>query len=179
MEHFLVYVVIMIGIIVGLGFFNEKVTRLTYEISLLLFSVVLGFIILAAASGFMNEPALKLLQQVQIIDLEGFLMDGVLCFMLFAGSCHMRLRDFRKHFRAISILSLLATLLGAVLFGACFFALAHLIGIKLSLPVCLLLGSIISPTDPIAATSILKNSVFLRTPASLSKANRFSMTVSA
>ena len=34
--------VIIIALVCGFGFFNEKVTKLTYEISLMLFSIVVG-----------------------------------------------------------------------------------------------------------------------------------------
>lgn len=68
----------------------------------------------------------------------------------------MRLYDFKKHVRAISILSIGATLLGAVFYGLLFFGAGKILGLNLSLPVCLMFGSITAPTDPIAATSILK-----------------------
>ena len=82
-------------------------------------------------------------------------MDGVLCFMLFAGSCHMKLSDFKKQVRQVSVLAFVCTLLGACFYGALFFGASVLLGLNLSLPVCLMFGSIVAPTDPIAATGIL------------------------
>ena len=49
-------------------------------------------------------------------------MDGVLCFMLFAGSFRMRLSDFKRLARPIGVLSILATLLGALIYGSLFYA---------------------------------------------------------
>lgn len=158
MMDFLAKVVIILALIVLLGFFNEKVTKLTYEISLMLFSIIIGAVLLFVAVNLVTDgSASDFLNRVQIFDLNDYLMTkGILCFMLFAGSCHMRLLDFKKHARAISLLAIGATLLGAVFYGALFYGAAQLIGIEISFPVCLMFGSITAPTDPIAATSILK-----------------------
>ena len=42
----------VIALICILGFFNEKVTKLTYEIALMLFSSILGILVLAGVAGF-------------------------------------------------------------------------------------------------------------------------------
>lgn len=156
MNNFLILTVIILLLVVLLGFFNEKVTKFTYEISLMLFSVIISSVLLLLGIILKDSSVSQILRNLHFLNIETFLMDGVLCFMLFAGSCHMRLRDFKKHARSISVLSIGATLLGAVLYGALFFGISRLIGLNLSLPVCLMFGSIIAPTDPIAATSILK-----------------------
>ena len=150
----LVFVIIM-GLICLLGFFNEKVTKLTYEIALLLFSTALGVVILVVAMLVQNGSAKEILGQFQVFDIEKFLMEGVLCFMLFAGSCHLKLIDFKKMARQVTVLAFVCTFLGACFYGFLFYCASLLIGLQLSIPVCLMFGSIVAPTDPIAATSIL------------------------
>lgn len=149
------FFVITIAIVCLLGFFNEKVTKLTYEISLMLFSVVLGTLILIGANVFEGTDLGDFFKQPQLINIEGFLMEGVLCFMLFSGSCHLKLHDFKEQARQVTVLSFVCTLLGACFYGGLFFGVSALMGLNLSLPVCLMFGSIVAPTDPIAATSIL------------------------
>ncbi len=156
MDNFLIHTVIILLFVVLLGFFNEKITKFTYEISLMLFSVIISSVLLLLGVVIKDSSVSQILDNLHFVNIEGFLMDGVLCFMLFAGSCHMRLRDFKKHARSISVLAIGATLLGAVFYGVLFFGVSKLIGLELSLPVCLMFGSIVAPTDPIAATSILK-----------------------
>lgn len=157
MHSFLISTVILLGFVVVFGYFNEKVTRLTHEIALMLFAVIFGGVGIICSMIFHGaEPVLSVLSSMQFFQLEEFLMEGVLCFMLFAGSCHMQLFDFKKHARVISVLSVLATFLGAVFYGLLIFAVGRLLGLPASLPVCLMFGSIVAPTDPIAATSILK-----------------------
>ena len=147
--------VVIISLVCLLGFFNEKVTKLTYEISLMLFSIMIGGILLLVVTLARGTDIADVLSQSQFINIERFLMEGVLCFMLFAGSCHMKLSGFRQLARQISVLAFVCTLLGACFYGFLFYGASLLLGLNLSLPVCLMFGSIAAPTDPIAATSIL------------------------
>ncbi|MBR2854354.1 MAG: cation:proton antiporter, partial [Clostridia bacterium] len=156
MENLLLLSAVTLGIIVLIGFLNEKLFHLNYEISLMLFSVLIGICLTVAVSAIREESVKELLQKVQVFDLEAFLMKGVLCFMLFAGSCHLTISQFRQNARPIGVLAFVCTLLGAVFYGLLFFAVASVLHLPFTLPVCLMFGSIIAPTDPIAATSILK-----------------------
>ena len=145
----------VIALICILGFFNEKVTKLTYEIALMLFSSILGILVLAGVAIFHDTTIGNVLKEVQDFDIHDFLMHGVLCFMLFAGSCHMKLKDFKQQARQVTVLALVCTLLGAAFYGLLIYGAGMLFGLNLTLPVCLMFGSIIAPTDPIAATGIL------------------------
>ena len=152
---FLPIAVFILLMIVLIGFFNEKVSKLTYEIALMLFSVALGGVLVLIAAVIKGTTVSSLLLNVNLFDFEGFLMDGVLCFMLFAGSCHIKLSHFRRNARAVGVLAFLCTLLGAVFYGLLFYLASHIMRLGFSLPMCLMFGSIVAPTDPIAATSIL------------------------
>lgn len=155
MTTFLPFFVVIMILVVGLGYFNEKVTKITDEIALMLFSIIIGAVLLLITLFISNADVQMILENIQVFDFEDYLMDCVLCFMLFAGSCHMKLWDFKKMARQISVLSFLCTFLGAVIYGVCFYGFSRLLSLNFSLPVCLMFGSIVAPTDPIAATSIL------------------------
>lgn len=146
------FFVAIIAFVCVLGFFNEKVTKLPYEISLMLFSTVIGILIIIASALFSGS---EILEQAQMMDIKDFLLEGVLCFMLFSGSCRMKLEDFKAQARQITVLAFVCTLLGSVFYGFLFYGASLLLGVEISLPVCLMFGSIIAPTDPIAATGIL------------------------
>ncbi len=156
MTDFLTNVVLILLFVVALGYFNEKVSKLTYEISLMLYAAAISVGLVLAGNIFHAAWVENCLTGLQNLNLEKFLIDGVLCFMLFAGSCHTRLLKFKKHARIIALLALGATLMGAVFYGLLFYAASLLLGLSIPLPVCLMFGSIVAPTDPIAATSILK-----------------------
>lgn len=157
MTNFLGAVVFLLTFIVFLGFFNEKVTKFNYEISLMLFSIIIGGVLLTVRVVLGEDTTVsQVLHNLDFTRIETMLMEGMLCFMLFAGSCHMRLMDFKKHARTVSLLAVGGTLIGAVLYGVLFYVVSMILDLNLTLPMCLMFGSIIAPTDPIAATSILK-----------------------
>lgn len=156
MTSFLTDFVAIMLLVVVLGYFNEKVTKLTDEIALMLFAIVIGAVLFGVGHFIRIPDVQQALVDIQTFDLEDYLMDCVLCFMLFAGSCHMRLRDFHRMARQVSVLAFVTTLLGSVIYGGCFYGIARLLQLPLTLPMCLMFGSIVAPTDPIAATSILK-----------------------
>jgi len=156
MNHFLILTAVTLGISILIGFLNEKLFHLTYEISLLLFSVGIGACLTVGAAALRGSSVSALLESVQVFDLETFLMKGVLCFMLFAGSCSLKLTQFKRHARPIGVLAFFCTLLGALIYGLLFWGIARLLRLPFSLPACLMFGSVTAPTDPIAATSILK-----------------------
>ena len=155
MNVFLPYVVGIMLLIVVLGFFNERETKLTYEIALMLFSMVIGALLLIAYLAIDNNDVSSMIKDIINFELEDYLMKGVLCYMLFASSCHMKLGDFKRFDRQITVLAVFATLFGALIYGGLFYLVSLVLGLGFTLPVCLMFGSIISPTDPIAATSIL------------------------
>ena len=155
MTTFLPFFVVIMLLVVGLGYFNERVTKITEGIALMLYAIIIGAVLLLVSYFIRNEDVQLVLHDIQLFNFEGYLMACVLCFMLFAGSCHMKIRDFKRMARQVSVLSFLCTLLGALIYGFAFYGFAMLLKLDVTLPVCLMFGSIVAPTDPIAATSIL------------------------
>lgn len=157
MTSFLSSVVILLALVVFISFFNEKITKLTYEISLMLIPIVIVAIITILGIAFNGyDQVINFIENLNIFNIEAYLIDGVLCFMLFAGSCHTKLLDFKKHIKPITLLAICATLLCSIFYGALFYLANIALGLGMSIPMCLMFGSIVAPTDPIAATSILK-----------------------
>ena len=156
MNNFLLLTAVTLGIAVLIGFLNEKLFHLTYEISLLLFSVPIGLCATVIFAAIRGSSVHEFLSAIQVYDLENYLLKGVLCFMLFAGSCRLKLGQFKENMRNVTIFAFFCTFLGAVIYGLLFWCIATIFVLPFSLPACLMFGSIIAPTDPIAATSILK-----------------------
>ena len=157
MTNFLGLTVILMAFIVIIGFFNEKVTKFTYEISLMLFSIIIGAVLLLLKVSLSEDTTIvQVISNLDFTGLEAFLIEGVLCFMLFAGACHSKLLDFKKHAKTVSLLAIVTTFFGAMFYGLLFYGASMVLGLGLTLPMCLMFGSIVAPTDPIAATAILK-----------------------
>ena len=155
MNLFLLLMTIVLGVIMVVGFLNEKVFHKTYEIVLLLASILVGICLLAAVSIMKNSSAGEIMESIQLFNLEDILINGILCFMLFAGAYHLKLRQFKEQARPVGVLAFFCTLAGALIYGFLFFGISRLLRMSFTLPACLMFGSIVAPTDPIAATSIL------------------------
>ena len=90
------------------------------------------------------------------IDFNTALMHGMLSFLLFSGALHVNLEDLVRHKWIISILATFGVVMSTFIVGGSAWAVFLIIGIKLPFIYCLLFGSLIAPTDPIAVIGILK-----------------------
>lgn len=86
-----------------------------------------------------------------------FVLNGVLMFLLFAGSFHINVKTLKKEARLIGWLSSVSVILATLIFGGLSYLLLPKIGLKVDFSVALILGALIAPTDPIAVLNILKN----------------------
>ena len=156
MEHILAGLLFILFLVVLFGILNERTLRISNDIALVLFSFLF-----AAAAKFLEWMGLVNFQETIVgniagIDLQEFLMEGVLCFMLFSGASGVNFNRFVKNIKSISLLALLSTVLSSYVYGILFYGISLLMHLDFSIWLCVLLGCIVSPTDPIAATSILK-----------------------
>ena len=81
----------------------------------------------------------------------------MLSFLLFAGALHINLNDLAKQKWVISILATVGILTSTFIVGGVSYFLLNKLGIEINFIYCLLFGSLISPTDPIAVLGILKS----------------------
>ncbi len=94
---------------------------------------------------------------VQNADFTHVLLDVLLGFLLFAGALHVDIRALNKERNAVILFATIGVLISTFLVGAGVFYLAKIIGCEIPFLHCLLFGALISPTDPIAVLSLLKN----------------------
>ncbi|MDB5545279.1 MAG: sodium:proton antiporter [Hyphomicrobiales bacterium] len=91
------------------------------------------------------------------IDFADVVMDGILAFLLFAAAINTDLPAMRRRRLAIALLAIFGTLISALIVGGAVWATARLIGRDMPLAWALVFGAVISPTDPVAVLSTLKN----------------------
>lgn len=149
------FVIVILVFIVAIGLVNEKWVHLQSDISLVLFSLVVSVALLLIDMVVPGESLSEPLHQIASFEFEAYLLDTVLCFMLFAGASKVNLGKFRQNLKAISLLALLTTVISSLLYGVLFWGAARFFQVPVDIWVCILLGCIVSPTDPIAATGIL------------------------
>lgn len=148
--------VVALGTIVVVGLINGSTLKLPTPIALMLFSSIAGVALMLLQTMGVGDVSDAVRETVRTFSLDSYLMDGVLCFMLFAGSSTLRFSDLKRQGRMVTSLSLLSTIITAVLYGVLFYGITLMLPLHMDFITCLLLGCIISPTDPIAAMSILK-----------------------
>ena len=95
-------------------------------------------------------------EMLATINFPALLMRVMLGFLLFAGSIQMSERELKKERVPVTVLATMGTLISVAATGTLVYCVVPFLGIKLDYINCLLFGAVISPTDPIAVLSILK-----------------------
>ncbi|HEU5436483.1 MAG TPA: sodium:proton antiporter [Telluria sp.] len=148
-----------------LSYANHRWTRLpttigVMAIALLLTLAVVGLDRIGLDAGARDYEA----RFLGSIDFSDVLMQGMLSFLLFAGSLHIDLSALRRFAWQVATLAVLGTVLSTALIGVGMWLMLPWFGLPLPLLYCLLFGCLISPTDPIAVMGILKSA---KAPADL------------
>lgn len=147
----LLYFVIIIAIIVAAGILNENYFKIPFEIALVLTAFILSLTLKILPAEFGN----LIMSNTQTFSLDSFLMDGVLCFMLFAGASNIHFSKFLSNLKPITLLAFLGTFICSMVYGSLLYLLSQCLNLNIDIWTCILAGCVLSPTDPIAATSIL------------------------
>jgi len=148
-------IAILITISAVFSYINHRTIRLPNTIGVMLIALLgsLALILLGPLSLGLKESTRQLLNS---IDFDETLLHGMLSFLLFAGALHIDLSDLYQQRRIISLLATVGVVGSTFIIGAAAWWILGLLGIELSFMFCLLFGSLISPTDPIAVLSILQ-----------------------
>jgi len=137
------------------AYINTKFLKLPFTIGLMIMAIAFTLVVLGL--GVVEKEILeeaKLL--IQSIDFETILLDIMLSFLLFAGALHTKL-DVLKNYRApIGLFATIGVLISTFLVGGMMYGITQLLNYPIDFIYCLLFGSLISPTDPIAVLGILK-----------------------
>lgn len=137
------------------SFFNEKVLKLPTEIGLMTTAFVVSiFVLFLEALGVTN--IIETTQILKKLDLNDIIMNGFLCFLLFSGSAKIRFKDLTHDKYLISTLAFFSTLMATFLYAGIFYVFSNVLGLGFTFIQSCVLGSIVAPTDPISAMSILQ-----------------------
>ncbi|WP_217531653.1 cation:proton antiporter [Vibrio metschnikovii] len=139
-----------------IAFINSKIIKMQTTIAITAGSMILSILIIIAGQNDWFYLAQIATDTVTRINFESFLLKGILGFLLFAGGLGIKLPNLKEQKWEITVLALGATLFSTFFIGLALYAFCQFIGIQLDLIYCLLFGSLISPTDPIAVLAIVK-----------------------
>lgn len=137
------------------GYINARFLKLPNSIGLMLITIV--FTLAVFAIGYIDDTLINAERYIITqIDFKSVLLDIMLSFLLFAGALHTNFEQLKVQRWPILVFSTLGVLVSTFLVGTSMYYLLQLLGMQINFIYCLLFGSLISPTDPIAVLGILK-----------------------
>ncbi|HEY4195514.1 MAG TPA: sodium:proton antiporter [Mucilaginibacter sp.] len=136
------------------AYVNNKLIKWPPTIGIMALSLISS--ILLATLGSRSLLSDKAVQLASSVDFHDVLMNFMLSFLLFAGAIHIDAVKLRKERWPVLLLATLGILISTFFVGGTVYYLFLLFHLPVPFIYCLLFGSLISPTDPIAVLSILK-----------------------
>ncbi|EKE45285.1 sodium/hydrogen exchanger [Oceaniovalibus guishaninsula JLT2003] len=134
------------------GSINYLFLRLPSSIGILIVSLLASILLLAVGTlfpGLMLDDAVR--ETVRDIEFSRSLLDGMLGLLLFAGALHVKIEDLRAEWPVVLLMATLGVALSTLVVGIGF---SWVTGMPLLL--ALVFGALISPTDPVAVLSVLR-----------------------
>lgn len=121
-------------------------------------SVAVSLILVGIDAAVPNKKLFDALSRMLLqIDFSAVVMQGMLAFLLFAGALHVDLGRLRSRAVPVTVLATFGTAISTLIVGGVFWQAAALLGQPMTLAWAMVFGALISPTDPVAVLSTLKN----------------------
>ena len=137
------------------SYINHRFIRWSPTIGIMVLSLSTSVLLLLTANVYppFHDFSIRV---IGAIDFHTLLMKMMLSFLLFAGGFQLNAHRLAAQKWPILVLATAGTLMSTFLVGGAFYLLFSVFGISIPFIICLLFGSLISPTDPIAVLAILK-----------------------
>jgi monovalent cation:H+ antiporter, CPA1 family len=137
------------------AYINLRYIKLPFTIGIMLISLVCSIILVTTGAHF---PAFRqqAVSKLVALDFHHLLMNAMLGFLLFAGAIQINVKMLKKQLVPVITFATAGTLLSTAIIGCALYLILPLMGSAIPFVYCLLFGALISPTDPIAVLSILK-----------------------
>lgn len=148
-------IAILISLAAIFSYINYRFLKIPSTIGLLAIALLMSLsIVIMGKFGLPIEDHAK--ELLKGIDFNEALMQGMLSALLFAGALHVHLEELVKQKWVVAILASVGVIASTFMVGYASYFIFGLLGLDIPLIYCLLFGSLISPTDPIAVLGILK-----------------------
>lgn len=151
-------IALLLVVTAAFSWINHVLIRLPHTIGLLIMGLAASLLLISVEvlvpSISFYESIATLLEQ---LDFREAVLNGMLAFLLFAGSLHVDLLILRNRALPVFLMATAGTLISTVVIGLAIWQVSGLVGVAVSLPWSFVFGALISPTDPVAVLSILKS----------------------
>lgn len=156
------------GIIISLAalisYLNHRFIKMQPTIAVLISANIISIILVTLANIGWLTPHQNIATFVNKLDFQNLIMNFMLGLLLFAGSLSIDISQLKKHKLEIALLTCLSTVLSTAIIAILAYLILQAFHSDVSFMYCLLFGSLISPTDPIAVLAIFKE---LKAPKNL------------
>lgn len=139
------------------AWFNNRYIKLPTTIGIMLIALILSVLLILLNKMGIGVASTYAEKFVSGIDFNRTLMDGMLSFLLFAGAMHINLDQLLKHKFLIGVLATVGVVSSTFIVGISSYYVLQLFGLELPFMYCLVFGSLIAPTDPVAVMAIMKS----------------------
>lgn len=147
---------IILTLAVAIGYINYRYIKMQNTIAIMVGSLLISLAFIFIQHTGLADIADKTKSLLIQTDFHSLLINGMLSFLLFAGSLNIDFSILKSRKWEIGILASLSTIASALLVGVSIYYLLPLLGLTLPFLYCLLFGALISPTDPIAVLATFK-----------------------
>ncbi|ATL45690.1 sodium:proton antiporter [Chitinophaga caeni] len=138
------------------AYINHRFLKLPSTIGIMLMAIIASIIIRFAGNRIFPHVTEDLMELISGFDFTAVLMGAMLNFLLFAGAIHVNFNDLKQQRLPVLTFSTLSVIISTFIIGYILYYLLPLFSFEVPFIYCLLFGSLISPTDPIAVLGILK-----------------------
>ncbi|SHE62045.1 cation:proton antiporter [Chryseobacterium vrystaatense] len=138
------------------AYLNYRFLKLPSTIGIMVIAIVVSIFLVMFGEVALPKTYRHLNKLMISIDFTEVLMGAMLNFLLFAGGIHININDLKEQFRPVLIFSTAGVVISTFVVGFGMFYMLPFLGIQLPFIYCLVFGALISPTDPVAVLSILK-----------------------
>ncbi len=158
-------IAVLLGLSAAFGFINHRFLKLPHTIGLVVMALASSGVVVLIDLVFpalgIAPTATAVLSQ---IDFTQTVMNGMLSVLLFAGAVHVNFDELASKKWVIGLLATVGLLMSTALVAVAMWLIFSLFGVPIPFVWALVLGALISPTDPVAVLGILKT---VPIPASL------------
>lgn len=152
---------LVIALIAALGYINHRFIRLPETIGITVVAMAMSVGI--TGYGFLNpEGARWAADALAGIKFSEVVFHGLLGLLLFAGSVTLEIKALAREKGTILVLATAGVLISTVVVGVAVHFVTQFFGYEMLFLHSLLLGAVISPTDPVAVIGILRRAGMTR-----------------
>lgn len=138
------------------AYVNHRWIGLPTTIGIMVIALSLSVLVVVLDALGLHDTEAYAQRLLASVDFDETLMQGMLSFLLFAGALHVNLDMLLARRWVVGLLASVGVILTTLLIGGATWLVLGALGMDLPFIYCLLFGSLIAPTDPVAVLGMLK-----------------------